>query len=213
MRRRLLVIISVLVLVVAACSGSGDDGTGDNSPDPTPTSGSEDGSGGSDNGDDGGSGDDTPTDSGDETSSDGIGTATVTIGDTTYEFAPMFDGPGFQCNPDFFGGFFVVATDGPVTQGPNSIGASLGISGETPEVTLRVESGGDADIEWIADAGKYDDLDDLPEGIGVTDFSIDGNTASGTGVFFNENSYWAVLGGVADEVEVASGSFEITCNG
>lgn len=48
-------------------------------------------------------------------------------------------------------------------------------------------------------------------GIGVSDFSIDGQTASGATVFYEEESFFQFNAGLIDELETAEGTFRVTC--
>ena len=50
-----------------------------------------------------------------------------------------------------------------------------------------------------------------PSAYGVTGFSIDGNTASGTAVFYEQESYHQFHAGNADALLVAEGTFEVSC--
>lgn len=212
--KRLIPLI-VVVLVIAACGGETKEGdsepsgadttqpTNDQAPDTTAASGS------------GGSGD-APS------SVSGIGEATVTVNGETYHYGET-SFPALQCNPDLFGVFFAVlgmvdengneVPPGDVVQltllhsdaDPDTVGEQMNA------VSLRVSALGE---EWIANPEEYEFADQLEPGSSeVTDVTIDGNTAWGTATFYEENSYFAFVGGAADEYSVSEGTFEVACAG
>ena len=80
---------------------------------------------------------------------------------------------------------------------------------DPPKVEVKLSI--DSDLRWIADETFYERSDDLPAGLGVTDFSIDGSTASGTAVFFEEESFHQLFSG--SPLVVEEGTFEVTCAG
>lgn len=140
------------------------------------------------------------------------GTGTVTIGDETWEFQAFESVPTAACDADFFGGFFAVMTDGDdITVPVNGLLVTLpgGDFEDPPEVVVTVNV--DGDTEWIADETIYERSPDLPEGIGVTSFTIEGTTASGTALFFDEESSFQFNAGLVDEVTLAEGTFTVSC--
>ncbi len=140
------------------------------------------------------------------------GSGTVTIGGETWEFQAFESVPTAACDADFFGGFFAVMTDGDdITVPVNGLLVTLpgGDFEDPPEVVVTVNV--DGDTEWIADETIYERSPDLPEGIGVTSFTIEGTTASGTALFFDEESSFQFNAGLADEVTLAEGTFTVSC--
>lgn len=139
------------------------------------------------------------------------GFGTVTIGDETWEFEAFESIPIAACDADFFGGFFAVLTDGEDMMQPLN-GMTLTLPGgdftDPPELSVNIAVGGEAD--WIADETIYERNADLPEGIGVTSFSIDGGTATGTALFYEEESFLQFNAGLG-ELVTAEGTFEVTC--
>lgn len=215
--RTVLLIGSAVGLVLAACGGSDEvGGTVDGAASPatqpaadaaapsTTTAPS------SEISDDAPSGDDL----GPAASSGAENTVIVTIGGTTYEFDAT-PGTIADCNPDFFGAFFVngASEDGdsvslllPPPDDPNFE--------DPPSVRVKVRDGG---ADYTADSsilenGNYADV--ISEGDTQVDgFTIDGNTASGTATFIDEQQIFAALGGTADDPAPVQGTFEVTCEG
>jgi len=56
----------------------------------------------------------------------------------------------------------------------------------------------------------YEQYAELPAGLGVTSFAIDGATASGSAAFFEQESVYQFNAGNGDLV-VADGTFTVTC--
>ena len=85
---------------------------------------------------------------------------------------------------------------------------------DPPSVRVKVNDGGPdftADPS-ILETGNYDTV--ISEGdTQVDSFTVDGNTASGTATFVDEQAIFAALGGAADDPEPVRGSFEVTCAG
>jgi len=145
------------------------------------------------------------------------GTATATIGDVTWEFA-MSGAGGELCDLDVSdaGVIFVVLMFGTDdtgreialnVSGPLSGGEGLLVQAGSP--TLQFE-------RWTADPAVYDRLsgiEGMPEGVGAT-VQIDGNTVSGSGVFFDDTNLTEVrpTGGPYD-AGVLEGTFSATCAG
>ena len=147
--------------------------------------------------------------------SDGtLNTGSVTIDDTTWEFDAT---PGAlkRCDPDFFGAFWVIG------ESPDGDGVTILLPPpddpnfeDPPSVRVGVNDGGPdftADPS-ILDTGNYDTV--ISEGDSQVDsYTVDGNTASGTATFVDEQEIFAALGGAADDPEPVRGSFEVTCAG
>lgn len=139
------------------------------------------------------------------------GTATVSIGTETWVFELFESIPYAVCDSDFFGGFTAVLTShADLTSQNNGFGMVLpgGDLTEPPSVTVTIAD--DGDVKWIADETVYEKKDDLPAGLGVTSFSLDGNTASGTALFYEEESYHQLYD-PDNELLTAEGTFEVTC--
>lgn len=213
MTRRLTVVglVIAIALLAAACGDSGGDAgatdpqdvTTTTAPDATTTtqpSGS----------DDGGS-------SGDGANGDAL-QASATIDGVTYTFGDT----GFaaqQCRPDFFGGFFAVLYMVDDQGNPNIEGGTINVAllhedtdpaelDQWPEVTVSIA---DPDLKWIA-AEKGNEGITIDPGISQVDsYTIEGTTVSGTASFYEQNSYWAVAGGQAEELVTATGTFEVSC--
>lgn len=155
----------------------------------------------------------TPDDQSDVGSSPGSNVATVTIGDTTWEFDANPDGPITDCDPDFFGAFWVVgeADDG---SGLSLLLPPEGDSNFEDPPSVRVTDGA-TEADWTADVtlvdtANYSEI--LTEGDSQVDsWTIDGNSVSGTATFVDENQIFAVLGGTLDSVDPVAGSFEVSC--
>jgi len=105
----------------------------------------------------------------------------------------------------------VLTTEGVLSDPLNLMNITLpgGDFQDPPAITVNVAVGGEA--EWIADETIYERSPDLPAGIGVTDFSIDGPTASGSAVFYEEESFFQFNAGLADELQMAEGTLRVTC--
>lgn len=156
----------------------------------------------------------SPTDEGGQSPVSGAeNTVVVTIGATTYEFDAT-PGTLTECNPDFFGAFFVngASADG------DSVSLLLPPPGDPnfedpPSVRVKVNNGG-ADFTAdpsIIEIANYADV--ISEGDTQVDaFTVDGNTASGTATFIDEQGIFAALGGQAGDPEPIRGSFEVACS-
>jgi hypothetical protein len=136
-----------------------------------------------------------------ETDGDVVGesSATVTIGDQTWEFAPT----GFlteRCDTDFFGGYWVLFTTGVGILLPGPNWEAQGVD-QTPNITVNLE---DENLEWVADPDTG--LPGVEAGQSQIDsFEIDGNRASGTATFVEANAAYA------GTVEPVTGTFEAVC--
>jgi hypothetical protein len=214
---RIAIVVALVTVVATACSG--DDGA-------DPTSTVADGATTTTTATQSGGGDDTTTTQastgGGEASDDGTSSATVTIGDTTWTFATT-GFPAETCDPNFFGGFFAVlymADDNGellLVDGQSS-GIGITLPGEnwasqgiddpaSVEVTIA-----ETDESWVANPDT--NLPGIEAGQSqVDDWTIDGNTASGTATFVEENAAYAAAGGTGDPVQPMTGTFEVTCAG
>ena len=140
------------------------------------------------------------------------GKASVTIGGETWEFELVEDVPIASCDSDFFGGFVALLMNAgaSMTSPMDTVGIALpgGNFTDPPEVTINLNA--TSGEEWIADETIYEQNADLPAGLGVTSFSIDGSSASGTAVFFEQESFYQFNAGNGDLV-VEEGTFTVTC--
>ncbi len=204
--RRWLVMVVALLMVAAACGGDSDEGAADDGGDAAvattlPAS------------DEGGSDEPTTTTSADgegDGTSEGTGpsTATVTLGDETYNFSSE-GALVAQCLTDLFGIFSVQLpmADG----GDGNIGiVALHADTDPEEVgevnSVRVAIG---DEDWVADEDDlmFESSDRLEVGMSQVDsVEVDGNTVRGTATFFRQLSLFA-----EGEVETITGTFEATC--
>lgn len=150
----------------------------------------------------------------------GIGSASLTIGGTTYYFGET-SAPAPQCKPDLFGVFLVnlpmVDADGTEAASGGRFALTLLRDGvdadevdQLPEASVTIEA---LDEEWIASEEAIQNFN-LDAGTSQIDsYTIDGNTASGSATFYEQSSYYAFLGGSAEGVTTAPGTFEVTCRG
>lgn len=212
-RPQILVIVGLMVLVLAACGGSSDETASDSTASPSTSASSEQGADPTDAPDAPADDqtDSTVGDIGDHFDTAG-GTATATIGDETWEFALPEGHPIANCDADFFGGFVAILTTGTADLSVPADAFSVLLPGgdltESPNVAVNLAV--DSDAEWIADETIYEQYPDLPAGLGVTSFSIDGTTASGTATFFEQESLYQFTAGNGDLV-VEDGTFTVTC--
>jgi hypothetical protein len=205
-----------VLLALAACGGDSGEGatdTGGDQPDPTQAVTTQPAS------DDGGSDETTPPtgdrgdDATDSSNSDGSGpsTATVTLGDQTYNFSTE-GAVVAQCLTDLFGTFSIqlpmIDDSGAPSDGSVAILALH--EGTDPEEVGQVNavevSVGDED--WVADEADmmFEQSELLEPGMSQVDsVEIDGRTVRGTATFFRQNSLFT------DQVETATGTFEATC--
>lgn len=216
---RFLALMMGLVLFIAACGGDTGDDVTDNGGDQVDTTRADTTQPEAD--DDGDPGETTPPpedgegDDGDEPSdSEGSGpsTATVTIGDETYNFSTE-GAPVAQCLTDLFGIFSIqlpmVDDSGAQTGGNVAIvvlreGTDPDTVGEVNSV--RVDTG---DQTWMADEADevLTQTEQFEPGMSQVDsVEIDGRTVRGTATFVRQGS---LFGG--GEVETMTGMFEATC--
>jgi hypothetical protein len=212
-RPHLLILVGLIALVLAACGGNSDESSSDTAASSSTSPSSDQATEPADV-PDAGSDDQTAStvgSIGDHFDTAG-GTATVAIGDETWEFMLPEGHPIALCDSDFFGGFVAILTSGTADLSVPADAFSVTLPGgdltEPPLVT--VNSAVSSDAEWIADETIYERNADLPVGLGVTSFSIDGTTASGTATFFEQESFYQFNAGNGDLV-VADGTFTVTC--
>lgn len=137
----------------------------------------------------------------------GDSVAIVTIDGTTYT-VDLSRGPAPQCDPDFFSAFLASGGDSqgffsallPPPDDPNHT--------DPPSTSLRVNDG---EFEWIADPSRQ--MSGVEPGESqVDDFTVDGNTASGTATFVELNETYAHSGG-GPKAQPVTGTFEVSCAG
>lgn len=213
MKRVSVVVMVMLVALVLAACGGGDESSSETAASPSNSPSSDQADATSDASDT--ASDDQTVSTigsiGDHFDTAG-GTATVTIGDETWDFVLVENHPIANCDADFFGGFVAILTSAGADIAAPADSVVLMLPGgdftDPPTVTVMLAaSGGD---EWIADETIYEQNADLPAGLGVTDFSIDGTTASGSALFFEKESFYQFNAGNGDLV-VADGTFTVTC--
>lgn len=202
MRRKSIGIMGAIALVIGACGGgdgvedtttttvaeqSEDSQTEGTQPAPTTTEAVKEG---------------PPAPPGDE------GTGTATIGDTTWEFS--VEGGG-TCQVEPGAPFFIIM---------------FGVDDSGRPVTLNISGppGGEAMVQagsqnleferWTADSNVYNVLsgiEGMPDGVGAT-VQIDGNTISGSGVFYDDKNLNDVRPtGDPYHAGVLEGTFWATC--
>jgi len=141
-----------------------------------------------------------------------VNVATVTIGDKTYEADVDPEELLQRCDPDFFGGFWALGGGVEIVLPP----ADDPDFTDSPRIAVKDEASG---LEWIADPSASslgslsgDDYDfKIPEGDSQVDsFTVDGNTATGTATFIEQEAYYQWTGG-GDQPEPVQGTFEVTC--
>lgn len=213
---RLWAALAAITIFLTACSGDGSANTGVSGA--VDSGSSESGSNDDSSGDDSGSLD-NPEDIIEAAEDAGLlvdsgGSATITIGGQTWELGVFEDNPIAQCNPNFFGGFAgILSSEGSLGTPLDLFSVTLpgGDFTDPPTAKMKVAIGTEA--EWTADETVYELNPDFPTGIGVTDFSINGTTATGTAVFYEQESFYQFTAGLADELEMAEGTFQVTCAG
>lgn len=204
--RRVIIISMALLLALAACGGDtgGDSASnGDQTTTGAVNTTQPEGGGASDettppSGDDGGS---------DDSEGSGPSTATVTLGDETYEFSTE-GAIVAQCLTNLFGIFSVQL---PAVDGDGGVAIVALREGTDPETVgevnaIEVDLG---DETWVADEGDdmFDQFEQLEPGMSQVDsVEIDGRTVRGTATFYRRNS---LFGG--GDVETLTGTFEATC--
>lgn len=147
--------------------------------------------------------------------------ATVTFDGETYRFGHTTF-VGEICAPDLFGIFrlHLLQVDDAGEEHPSGSDLLIELLHEDADpdvvestdardrVTLSIADAGE---EWIADADEIE-LRGLDPGTSqVDDYTIDGNSASGTATFFELGSEGEYFTGNADSYLVAQATFEVTC--
>lgn len=212
--KKWIVFLALLSLALAACGGSDDSGAEDVGDTVTTLADTAEES----------DGEDTPTettaaagddsDAADTGDSEGSGpsTATVTIGDQTYNFSTE-GAVVAQCQTNMFGIFSVqlprVDDSGAPAEGSIGIvalreGTDPDEIGEVNAVEVSVD-----DEDWIADEADmvYEMYDVMEPGMSQVDsVEIDGSTVRGTATFVRQFSLFG-----EGEPEVVTGTFEATC--
>ena len=214
--QRFEVLAAAVLLVVAACGGDSDGGSADDGadlPDSNQTTTSQPAP------DNAVSNETAPsTTSGGDDSSDsnapegsGPSTATVTLGDETYNFSTE-GAIVAQCLTDLFGIFSVqlpmiddsgAQTDGSVAIVALREGTDPEDVGEVNSIEISI-----GDEDWVADEADlmFDQSDQLEPGMSQVDsVEIDGRGVRGTATFFRQNSLFT------GEIETVTGTFEATC--
>lgn len=214
--RRILILMFATMLLVAACGGdSGEDATDDGGDQPGTTQGETTTPPPADD-DDASEETTPPSDDGEDDSGDSEGsgpsTATVTVGDQTYNFSTE-GALVAQCLTDLFGVFSVqlplVDESGAIGDGSVAIVALR--EGTDPDTvgevnSVEVDAGDDT---WVADEADevLTQTEQFEPGMSQVDsVEIEGSTVRGTATFVRQGS---LFGG--GEPETATGTFEATC--
>ncbi len=221
--RRTMISFAVAALALSGCGGGDDDTAAAEPPAATTADNADDGTSPSTDApdDDTSPSTDAPDDGTDDTAapSDDVATdsppssglaentAVVTIGDERYEF-DVTPTAVQRCDPNFFGAFWVLGKDAD----NNSVEMLIPPEGdpnfeESPSVSV-----GDKvrDIEWRADPDH--EMAGVDPGESQVDSStVDGTHLTGTATFVDLNATYAFQGGVGDEPEPVTGTFEVLC--
>ena len=202
--RRLMALFVVVLLVLAACGGESTEVGGDDGGDqPTATQPADDGGG-----DDSGPEDQAPpaTEADDDDSGgEGPSTATVTIGDETYEFSSEGT-PVAHCLPDLFGIMSVIL---PLADGGDGSIEIIALHEGTDPVEVEqinsvlVKIG---DGRWIANPEdvNFNGDPDTAALSQVESVEVNGSTLTGTASFVGRDN-------TAQEWVSMTGTFEATC--
>lgn len=142
--------------------------------------------------------DDEPMD--DPAPSGDVNRVVVTVGDSTHEFTADIDLIG-RCDSDFFGAFWVIAgNEGELGAAFEMFLVLAGNSAHDETSRIQVNLKDTEERDWRADE---DGGQGTPPGESrVNEFTIDGNTASGTASFVDIYS---------GDGATAEGSFTVTC--
>lgn len=132
----------------------------------------------------------------------GTSTATVTVGDQTFDFEWEADAIQ-RCDPDFFGGFWALdaAVDGGAGLDAQIWPDDAADPSQVSKITVQL-----GDDEYTADPERMagTTVENWPAQ--VDSFEIDGNRAAGTATF-------VVNFQLGQAPETAPGTFEINCGG
>ena len=205
MSRRSMPILVALTMVLVACGGD----SGDSEPQLTTTSTAAEPS-------ETDSDSSTPTTTApapqEKAATAEEGTGTATIGDMTWEFTTSGGSFAPMCDLDVndAGLIFTVLMFGTDDTGRE---IALNISGPLSGDDGLLIQAGSATLEferWTADPSVYDrpGIEGLPEGVGAT-VQIDGNTVSGSGVFYDDTALRNA--GSPYDAGVLAGTFSATC--
>ena len=137
----------------------------------------------------------------------GENTAIVTIGDQRYEF-DVTPGSIQRCDANFFGAFWALGQDAD----GNGIELLIPPDGDPNFEDAPYVNVGDnvLDIEWIANSDE--EMAGVDPGESQVDSSVvDGTYISGTATFVDLNASYAFQGGVGDEPQAVTGTFEVLC--
>ncbi len=196
--RRVTVLFVGVLLVVAACSGdSTEDGGDDGGDQPTTTQPADDGA-------------DEPTttqpadDGDDDSGGEGPSTATVTIGDATYE-ASSEGALVAQCLPDLFG---VMAVNLPLADGGDGGIEIIALHEGTDPAVVEQENRvhvSIGDFDWWADPLEINLGPDEAAVSGVESVNVDGSSLTGTASFVGRDV-------TTREWVSMTGTFEATCS-
>lgn len=214
--QRILILMFATMLLIVACGGDSGEGAADEGDDqPGATQGETTSPPADDNDapeETSPSDDDEADPGGDDSEGEGPSSATVTLGDETYNFSSEA-GVVAQCLTDLFGIFSIqlamIDESGAVASG--SVGITVLHEDTDPDVvgevnSVRLDVG---DELWIAN--EADEIitqnDKFEPGMSQVDsVEIEGRSVSGTATFLRQNSLF-----VDGEPETATGSFEATC--
>jgi hypothetical protein len=195
-----------VLLVVAACGGgSTEEGGDDDGNQPTATQPADD-SGGDDSGSEDQAPPATEADDGaddDASGEEGPSTATVTIGDETYEFSS--EGALIaQCLPDLFG---TMSVNLPLADGGDGRIQIIALHEGTDPVEVEVDNRVHVEIgdgDWIADPLEVRFEPDESALSQVESVEVDGSTVTGTAGFVGRDN-------TTQEWVSMTGTFEATC--
>lgn len=204
--RRLMALFVAVLLVVAACGGgSTEEGGDDDGNQPTATQPADD-SGGDDSGSEDQAPPATEADDGaddDASGEEGPSTATVTIGDETYEFSS--EGALIaQCLPDLFG---TMSVNLPLADGGDGRIQIIALHEGTDPVEVEVDNRVHVEIgdgDWIADPLEVRFEPDESALSQVESVEVDGSTVTGTAGFVGRDN-------TTQEWVSMTGTFEATC--
>lgn len=202
--RRVMVLFVGVVLVVAACGGGSTEDGGDDGTDPTTATQSGDDGGGNDSNTDEQAPPPTEADSGDASSGgEGRSTATVTIGDVTYEFSSD-EALVAQCLSDLFG---TMVVNLPLANGEDGSIEIVALHVGTDPVEIEVDNRvhvSIGDLDWWADPLEINLGPDEAALSMVNSVMVDGSTLTGTATFVGRDL-------TIREWETLPGTFEATC--
>ena len=135
------------------------------------------------------------------------GTASITIDGDTIDVMSFEDSLIQRCDPDFFGGFWVILLSDPdPANQPDSVEMAFPGGDFTDPPRIRVVTN-QGDVEWLADES------DIPDGAPDPNiqWTVDGNTVTGSATLYEENSFFAFGAGQVDELLTAEATFEASC--